>query len=492
MEPLISMDDEFAANKSDYARKTAESPNPHSEGSARKAREHVWGAESSSAIGTESMRVDETLMEAVVEKENMLAALARVRSNKGAAGVDGMTVDELEWHLRTAWPRIKRELLHGSYQPSPVRGHEIRKPGGKGVRQLGIPTVVDRLVQQALLQVLEPLFDSDFSPRSYGFRPGRSAHQAVRQAREYVAEGRRWVVDIDLEKFFDRVNHDVLMSRVSRRIGDKRVLGLIRRFLQAGMMRDGLVRPRDEGTPQGGPLSPLLSNILLDDLDKELERRGHAFCRYADDCNIYVRTRRSGERVMASITRFLSERLRLKVNEAKSAVGRPWSRKFLGYSMTVEKSPRLRVSRESLKRFKSGVRRKLRRGRGMSLRAFILELKPSLRGWYNYFRLNEVKVVFEELDEWLRRRLRLILWRRWKKPRTIVKNLLQRGLDKARSIMSAGNGRGPWWNSGANHMNQAFPKHYFDDHGLISFLDGFQSTKNSTRTAVYGTVRTVV
>ncbi len=492
MEPLISMDDEFAVNKADYACKTAESLTPHSEGSARKAREYVWGAESSSAIGTASMRVDENLMEAVVEKENMLAALARVRSNKGAAGVDGMTVDELEWHLRSAWPLIKRELLHGSYQPSPVRGHEICKPGGKGVRQLGIPTVVDRLVQQALLQVLEPLFDSDFSPRSYGFRPGRSAHQAVRQAREYVAAGRRWVVDIDLEKFFDRVNHDVLMTRVSRRVGDRRVLGLIRRFLQAGMMRDGLVRPRDEGTPQGGPLSPLLSNILLDDLDKELERRGHAFCRYADDCNIYVRTRRSGERVMASITRFLSERLRLKVNEAKSAVGRPWSRKFLGYSMTVEKSPRLRVSRESVNRFKSGMRRKLRRGRGMSLRAFLLELQPSLRGWYNYFRLNEVKVVFEELDEWLRRRLRLILWRRWKKPRTIVKNLLQRGLDKARSIMSAGNGRGPWWNSGASHMNQAFPKQYFDKYGLISFLDGFQSAKNATRTAVYGTVRTVV
>lgn len=486
------MDDEFAANKADYARRTAKSPNPVSESSARKARGYGVGAKSASAIETASVRVDENLMEAVVEKENMVAALARVVSNKGAAGVDGMSVDELEYHLRTAWPVIKRELLNGSYRPSPVRGKEIAKAGGKGVRQLGIPTVVDRLIQQALLQVLEPLFEPNFSARSYGFRPGRSAQQAVRQAREYVAEGRRWVVDIDLEKFFDRVNHDVLMSRVARKVVDKRVLGLIRKFLQAGIMKDGLAKPRSEGTPQGGPLSPLLSNILLDDLDKELERRGHAFCRYADDCNIYVRTQEAGERVMSSITRFLSERLRLRVNPEKSAVGRPWRRKFLGYSMTVEKSPRLRVSKDSVKRFKVDTRRKMRRGRGMNLDVFIHELTTSLRGWYNYYRLNEVKGVFEQLDEWLRRRLRLLLWRRWKKPKTRIKNLLKRGLEKVRSTISAYNGRGPWWNSGASHMNQAFPKQYFDEHGLISFLDSFQSTQNSTRTAVYGTVRTVV
>jgi RNA-directed DNA polymerase len=492
MEPLISMDDEFAANKAVYARRTAESLNPGQESRARKARGHGMGAESASAIGTEPVRVDESLMEAVVEKENMVAALARVVSNKGAAGIDGMSVGELEYHLRVAWPVIKRELLDGCYRPSPVRGKEIPKPGGKGMRQLGIPTVVDRLVQQALLQVLEPLFEPDFSPRSYGFRPGRSAHQAVSQAREYVAEGRRWVVDIDLEKFFDRVNHDVLMERVFRKVRDKRVLGLIRRFLQAGMMEDGLVKPRVEGTPQGGPLSPLLSNILLDDLDKELGRRGHAFCRYADDCNIYVRTRKAGERVMASITRFLSSRLRLRVNPEKSAVSRPWHRKFLGYSVTVEKSPRLRVSRESVKRFKIGIRRKTRRGRGMNLRDFILELTASLRGWYNYYRLNEVKVVFEQLDEWLRRRLRLLLWRRWKKPRTRFKNLQKRGLDTERCAMGAYNEHGPWWNSGASHMNRAFPKKYFDEHGLISFLDRFQSTRNPARTAVYGTVRTVV
>jgi RNA-directed DNA polymerase len=486
------MDDESAANKAEYARKTAESPNPGTEDSARQAREYGMGAESASARWTASVRVDETLMEAVVEKENMLAALARVKSNKGCAGVDGMSVDELEYHLRTSWPDIKWRLLFGEYRPSPVLGLEIPKPDGTGVRQLGIPTVLDRLIQQALLQVMEPLFAPNFSSRSYGFRPGRSAHQAVSQAREYVSEGRRWVVDIDLEKFFDRVNHDILMERVSRKVGDKRVLRLIRRYLQAGMMKDGLTASRDEGTPQGGPLSPLLSNILLDDLDKELERRGHAFCRYADDCNVYTHTRQSGERVMASLTRFLSERLRLKVNLSKSAVGRPWHRKFLGYSMTVEKSARLRVSMESVKRFKTEARRKLRRGRGMNLGAFILALKPFLRGWYNYYRLNEVKGVFEHLDEWLRRRLRLLLWRKWKKPRTRVKNLLRRGLEKARCLISAMNGRGPWWNSGASHMNQAFPKQYFDELGLVSFLDGFQSTQNSTRTAVYGTVRTVV
>lgn len=491
MEPPISMDDEFAANTADYARRTAEGRNPRPEGSARKAREHGWGAESASAIGTASVRVNESLMEAVVEKENMVAAMARVRSNRGAPGVDGMTVDELEMHLRTAWPVIKWELLHGGYQPSPVRGVEIPKPGGKGVRQLGIPTVVDRLVQQALHQVLEPLFDPDFSARSYGFRPGRSAHQAVVQAREYVSEGRRWVVDIDLEKFFDRVNHDILMERVSRKVRDKRVLVLIRRYLQSGLMRDGVTKNRSEGTPQGGPLSPLLSNILLDDLDKELERRGHAFCRYADDCNIYVRTEKAGERVMRSLTRYLSETLRLRVNPEKSAVGRPWERKFLGYRMTVEKSPRLRVSDESVKRFKAGLRRRMRRGRGMSLSSFILYLKPFLRGWLNYYRLNEVRRTFERLDEWLRRRLRLLLWRRWRKPKTIVKNLMQRGLDKARSLLCAGNGRGPWWNSGASHMNQAFPKKYFDELGLTSLLDGLVR-RDTTRTAVYGTVRTVV
>jgi len=318
---------------------------------------------------------------------------------------------------------------------------------------------------------MSPLFEPGFSESSYGFRPGRSAQQAILAAREYAAEGRRWVVDLDLEKFFDRVNHDVLMSRLSRRISDKRVLGLIRRYLQAGMMTDGVVSQRAEGTPQGGPLSPLLSNILLDELDKELERRGHKFCRYADDCNIYVRSKAAGERVMKSVTEFLSKRLRLKVNAEKSAVARPWERKFLGYSMTWHKQPRLKVAPESIRRLKAKVRTIFREGRGRSLSQVIKDLNQLLRGWAGYFRLAEVKGVFEELDGWLRRKLRCLLWRHWKRPRRRMKELMKRGLEKLRAWKSSVNGRGAWWNAGASHMNEAFPKTYFDRLGLISLLD---------------------
>jgi RNA-directed DNA polymerase len=412
-----------------------------------------------------------TLMIAVVERENMERAYKRVMRNKGAAGVDNMPVEALKAHLVLHWAEIKEQLLNGTYTPQPVLKVEIPKPDGVGIRTLGIPTVVDRLIQQAVHQVLVPIFDPGFSESNYGYRHGRSAHDAVQAARRHITDGRRWVVDIDLEKFFDRVNHDILMSRVARKVKDKHMLRLIRRYLQAGMMNDGIVGQRSEGTPQGGPLSPLLSNILLDDLDKELERRGHRFCRYADDCNIYVQTEASGNRVMASITKFLLEKLRLRVNREKSAVGRPWKRKFLGYSLTANREPRLKAAAESVKRLKKKIKEHMRRGRGRKLRTVIEDLNPVLRGWIQYFRLAEVKGIFEELDGWIRRKLRCILWRQWKRRKTRAQKLMQRGLDKERARKSAGNGRGPWWNAGASHMNQAFPKRYFDTLGLVSLRD---------------------
>jgi group II intron reverse transcriptase/maturase len=336
---------------------------------------------------------------------------------------------------------------------------------------LGIPTVLDRLIQQALHQVLQPLFEPGFSESSYGFRSGRNAHQAVKAARDYVAEGRRWTVDLDLEKFFDRVNHDVLMSRVVRKVKDGRVLKLIRRYLEAGLMEGGVVSARTEGTPQGGPLSPLLSNILLTDLDRELERRGHRFCRYADDCNIYIGSKRSGQRVMTAITAFLEQSLKLKVNAAKSAVARPWQRKFLGYSMTWHKKPKLKIAQQSRERFAEKVRKTLRAARGGSLRRAVERLNPVLRGWVAYFRLTEVKSVLEELDGWIRRKLRVLLWRHWKRNYTRAKNLMRAGLSELRAWLSATNGHGPWWNGGASHMNEAYPKSCFDRMGLVSLLD---------------------
>lgn len=450
----------------------AETLDSHPEGSQRNWREEGLGASSVRATRDNSGPEAEQLLEAVVERKNMRQALKQVERNSGAAGVDKMTVEQLRAYLREHWLSIKEELLAGSYQPQPVLKVEIPKPGNRGMRMLGIPTVVDRLIQQALHQVLSPFFEPNFSESSYGFRPQRSAHQAVLKAREYVREGRRWVVDIDLEKFFDRVNHDILMSRLARRIKDKRVLRLIRRYLQAGMMSNGLTTARREGTPQGGPLSPLLSNILLDELDKELERRGHKFCRYADDCNVYVRSRSAGERVLKSLTTFLESRLRLKVNAEKSAVARPWERKFLSYSMTWHHQPRLRVAASSVLRLKEKLREIFRRGRGRNLKRLIEEqLTPLLRGWMNYFRLAEVKVIFEELDSWIRRKLRGLIWRQWKRPFTRTQKLMQRGLAKAQALKSAMNGRGPWWNAGAAHMHAAFPKSYFDRCGLLSLLE---------------------
>lgn len=408
-------------------------------------------------------------MEEVLRRENLKAAYERVVSNGGAGGVDGRTVDDLKHQIREDWPRIREQLLSGSYEPSPVRKREISKPGG-GKRTLGIPTVMDRMIQQALHQVLTPIFDPTFSEDSYGFRPGRSAHQAVLRAKEHIEAGFRWVVDLDLEKFFDTVQHDVLMARVARRVKDKRVLRLIGRYLRAGMMEAGLMSPRTEGTPQGGPLSPLLSNILLDELDKELERRGHRFVRYADDFQVYVKSKAAGERVMASLERFLAKRLRLKVNREKSAVGRPWKRKFLGYRNTMDRKPRLRPAPQSVRRLKLKLKGLFRRARGWSLSRTIRELNPVLRGWGNYYGLSTVKGVFEELDQWIRRRLRLLLWRQWKRPRTRFKALRKRGLDRERAKRSAYNGFGPWWNAGTSHMNQAVPTSTFSQMGLVSLL----------------------
>ena len=410
------------------------------------------------------------LMEVVCERGNLMLAYQRVVKNKGAAGVDGIGIAEFKGHLKQHWPTIKATLLEGTYMPHAVRRVDIPKPQG-GVRTLGIPTLTDRLIQQALHQVLSPIFEATFSESSYGFRPGRNAHQAVKAAKQYVAEGRRIVVDMDLEKFFDRVNHDLLMERLSKKIDDGRVLRLIRRYLEAGMMADGMVSQRTEGTPQGGPLSPLLSNILLTALDRELERRGHAFCRYADDCNIYVRSQQAGERVMASISRFLADTLKLTVNAAKSAVARPWERKFLGYSLTWHKAPRLKIAPTSLQRLDDKIREVLDGARGRSLTAVITALNPILRGWMAYFRLAETKKAVEELDGWIRHKLRCILWRQWKRPYTRAMNLMKVGLVEERAWRSACNQRGPWWNSGASHMNHAFPKTYFDRLGLVSLLD---------------------
>jgi len=410
------------------------------------------------------------LMEAVCERGNLMLAYQRVMKNKGAAGVDGIGVAEFKDHLKQHWPTIKVKLLAGGYMPQPVRRVDIPKPQG-GVRTLGIPTLTDRLIQQALHQVLSPIFEADFSTSSYGFRPGRNAHQAVKAAKQYVTEGRRVVVDMDLEKFFDRVNHDLLMEKLSKKVSDWRVHRLIRRYLEAGMMAEGMVSPRTEGTPQGGPLSPLLSNILLTELDKELERRGHAFCRYADDCNIYVKSKAAGERVMAGITRFLSDTLKLTVNAAKSAVARPWERKFLGYSMTRHKAPKLRIAPTSLKRLEDKIREVLKGARGRSLTHTIQELNPVLRGWAAYFKLTGTKKALEELDGWIRHKLRCILWRQWKRVYSRAMNLMKAGLTEERAFRSACNQRGAWWNSGASHMNQAFPKLYFDRLGLVSLLD---------------------
>jgi RNA-directed DNA polymerase len=410
------------------------------------------------------------LFERMLGRENMLKALRAVETNRGAGGIDGMEVGQLRGFLKEHWAGIKERLLTGSYEPQPVRRVDIPKPGG-GTRMLGIPTVLDRLIQQAIHQILSPIWEGEFSEHSYGFRPGRSAAQAVRAAQGHVNAGKRWVVDLDLEKFFDRVNHDVLMARVARRVNDRRMLALIRGYLKSGILAGGVVEARTEGTPQGGPLSPLLSNILLDDLDRELERRGHRFCRYADDCNVYVGSRAAGERVMRTLTRFLKEHLRLSVNLTKSAVDRPWNRKFLGFSFTSQRVSRIKAAPQSVERFRDKLRQRFREGRGRDLRRFLEELQPQLRGWAGYFSIAETRGVFDELDQWIRRKLRCMEWRKWKRPRRRLQRLTALGLDRERAQSSAFNGRGPWWNAGASHMNVALPTAYFRKLGLVSLME---------------------
>jgi RNA-directed DNA polymerase len=420
---------------------------------------------------TESPAIQEQGMEEVCERENLKRALQRVKANKGSAGIDGMTVEELPGYLAQHWPAIREQLLSGSYRPQPVRRVEIPKPDG-GVRQLGIPTVLDRFIQQAVLQVLQGQWDATFSTHSYGFRPQRSAHQAVAQAQQYVRAGYGWVVDLDLEKFFDRVNHDRLMSAVARRIGDKRMLKLIRGFLEAGAMEGGLVSPVDEGTPQGGPLSPLLSNLVLDELDRELERRGHRFVRYADDCNIYVRSERAGQRVMTSITGFITRRLKLKVNAAKSAVARPGERKLLGFSLSGGKQAKRRIAPKALLRFKRRVRELTGRNRGISVEQMTKELATYLRGWKSYFGFCETPTVLQALDQWIRRRLRSLIWKQWKRASSRFARLCERGVNSILAGQTAGSGHGPFRIANSPAMSYAFPIAYFNSLGLPRLFVG--------------------
>jgi RNA-directed DNA polymerase len=438
-------------------------------GEAREAgREEM---ESPAAVhAPESPACTNRLMEEICERENLKEALRRVKANKGSAGVDGMTVGGITDYLKQHWPAIREQLLNGTYEPKPVRRVEIPKPDG-GVRKLGIPTVLDRFIQQAVMQVLQRRWDWTFSDHSYGFRPGRSAHQAVAQAQQYIAEGHGWCVDLDLEKFFDRVNHDKLMGQIAKRIEDKRLLKLIRAFLNAGVMENGLVSPSVEGTPQGGPLSPLLSNLVLDELDRELECRGHRFVRYADDCNIYVGSERAGQRVMESVTRFITQRLKLKVNEAKSAVARPQERKFLGFSFTAGPEVKRAIAPKALDRFKQRIRELTQRAKGVGMETTMEELVSYMRGWRSYFGFCETPVVLQYLTRWVRLRLRAALWRQWKTQRRRRAALLELGVREPLASNTAGSGRGPWYLARAKALSVGLPNAYFKSLGLPSLVD---------------------
>lgn len=412
------------------------------------------------------------MMEKLLSRENLILALKRVERNKGSHGVDNMSVKDLREHITQNWQQIRSSIADGTYQPSPVRRVEIPKPNG-GVRMLGIPTVTDRLIQQAIAQVLNPLYDPEFSENSYGFRPKRKGHDAVRKAKIYMQEGYRWVVDLDLEKFFDKVNHDKLMALLAKKVRDKNMLKLIRRYLQSGVMINGVVVVTEEGTPQGGPLSPLLSNIILDELDKELEKRGHKFVRYADDCNIYVMTKKAGERVKASITRFIEDRLKLKVNQEKSAVDRPWRRKFLGFSFTSNKEPKIRISNQSLKRVKARIKEITSRNKPISIGKRIQELNKYITGWCGYYALADTQTPFKQLEEWARRRLRMCMWKQWKKPRTRVKCLVALGAPKAKAILCGNSRRGYWHMAGSPTLQKTLTNQYWLEQGLKSIRDRY-------------------
>lgn len=449
------------------------------------------GSESPTAKRVHESPADtERLMEEVCERENCLQALKRVKANKGSPGIDGMTVKELPDYLKQHWPAIREQLLNGTYRPQPVKRVEIDKPDGGGVRKLGVPTALDRFIQQAVLQVLQRRWDRTFSDHSYGFRPGRSAHQAVARAQQYVCEGYRWVVDLDLEKFFDRVCHDKLMARIAQRISDRRMLKLIRAFLTVGVMENGLVSAVDEGTPQGGPLSPLLSNLVLDELDRELERRGHRFVRYADDSNVYVRSERAGQRVMASLTAFITHRLKLRVNDEKSAVAQPVNRKFLGFSFTREQQSRRRIAPKAIVRFKEQVRELTSRTRGVSLERMVEELSSYLRGWRSYFGFCETPTVLHGLDQWLRRRLRAVQWKQWKRGRTRFAELRKRGVGLQLAAKTAGSAHGPWHLANSQALAFALPNAYFDLLGLPRLVDPEQlnSPNRRMRTRMSGGV----
>ena len=407
-------------------------------------------------------------LERILSRENLLIAMKRVIANKGSHGVDGMTVYELKQFLQMNWIRIREDIFNNEYKPMPVRRVEIPKPSG-GTRLLGIPTVLDRFIQQAIAQELNLIYDENFSENSFGFRPRRDAKDAIKKAESYINKGYRWVVDIDLEKFFDKVNHDILMYKLSKDIKDKRVLKLIRKYLQSGIMINGIVVSNEEGTPQGGPLSPLLSNIMLDELDKELEKRGHRFCRYADDCNIYVKSKRAGERVMESITSFIEGKLKLKVNMNKSAVERPWKRKFLGFTLGIMFGKAYSsISKQSLKKHKDKLREILSRSNPMTLEQRIIKLNQVNIGWINYYGVAKCKIITAQLDKWIKLRLRMCIWKQWKKVKTRYKNLKKLGLNHYQAIKFANTRKGYWRIANSAILKTTLTNQFFNDLGLKS------------------------